>query len=65
MTSTNNIAKLVEKIDINMYKYLYTASIAKEVATTGDGGNSFGIIIIGMIIVIVGMIGFIITKNNK
>ncbi len=65
MTNTNSITKLIDKVDINMYRYLYTASIAKEVASSGDGGNSFGIIIIGMIVVIVGMVGFIITKNNK
>ena len=65
MTNTNNITRLIEKLDINIYRYLYTASIAKEVATTSEGGNSFGIIIIGMIVVIVGMVGFIITKNNK
>ena len=52
-----------ENIDVNMYKYLYTASIAKEVVS-GKEGNG-GILIVGMIIVIVGLIGFILTKNRN
>lgn len=45
------------------YEYLYSASIAKQVAT--EGGNSSGILIIGMVVLIVGIIGFIITKNKN
>ena len=59
-----NTMSLIDKMDLNLYRYMYTASIAKE-AVSGKESNSGGIIIIGMIIVIVGLIGFIITKNRN
>ena len=52
-----------DKLSLGAYNSLYTASIASE-ATSRSGGNSSGIIIIGMVIVIVAIIGFIITKNK-
>lgn len=55
---------LIDKMDLNLYRYMYTLSIAKE-AVSGKESNSGGILIIGMIIVIVGLIGFIITKNRN
>lgn len=54
---------LIDKLSIKYYDYLYTASIAKE-ATTGKESNG-GILIVGMIIVIVGLVGFILTKNKN
>ena len=63
MTKTNALS-LIDRIDMSMYKYLYTMSIAQE-ATAGKEGNGGGILIIGMIIVVVGLIGFIITKNKN
>ena len=62
MTNTN--LSFVDKIDMSLYKYMYALSIAQE-AVTGKEGNSGGILIIGMIIVVVGLIGFIITKNKN
>ena len=59
-----NSISLIDKMDLNIYKYMYTMSIAKE-AVSGKESNSGGILIIGMIIVIVGLIGFIITKNKN
>ena len=61
---TRTSLSFVDKIDMSLYKYLYTASIAKE-AVGGKEGNGGGILIIGMIIVVVGLIGFIITKNKN
>ena len=63
MSETNTMS-LIDKMDLNLYRYMYTASIAKE-AVSGSESNSGGILIIGMIIVIVGLIGFIITKNRN
>lgn len=63
MTNSNTMS-LVDKIDLGLYKYMYTASIAKEAVSSGEH-NSGGILIIGMIIVIVGIIGFILTSNKK
>ena len=63
MTNTNTLS-LIDKMDIGMYKYMYTLSIAKEAVSSGKS-NSGGILIIGMIVVIVGMIGFILTSNKK
>ena len=63
MTNTNTMS-LIDKMDLNLYRYMYTASIAKE-AVSGNESNNGGILIIGMIIVIVGLIGFIITKNRN
>lgn len=54
---------LLDKLTVKYYDYLYTASIAKE-ATAGKESNG-GILIVGMIIVIVGLIGFILTKNRN
>lgn len=62
MTNTN--LSVLDRIDINLYKYMYTASIAKEAVESGQS-NSGGILIIGMVIVIVGIIGFILTSNKK
>ena len=59
-----NTLSFLDKITIKYYDYLYTASIAKE-AIAGKESNSGGIIIVGMIVVIVGLIGFILTKNRK
>ena len=55
---------LLDKITIKYYDNLYTASIAKE-AISGKEGNSGGILIVGMIIVIIGLVGFIMTKNRN
>jgi len=54
-------ANLIDRIDINLFNYIYSLSVAKEVASKGNSG---GIIIIGMIVVIVGIVGYIITKNK-
>jgi len=54
---------LFDRITLKYYDYLYTASIAKE-AAAGKESNG-GILIVGMIIVIVGLIGFILTKNRN
>ena len=57
---TNNL-NTFDKININLHNYMYTASIAEQAA---DGKNGGGILIIGMIIVVVGIVGFIMTKNK-
>lgn len=54
---------LFDKLTIKYYDSMYTLSIAKE-AATGKESNG-GILIVGMIIVIVGLIGFILTKNKN
>lgn len=54
---------LFDRITLKYYDYLYTASIAKE-AAAGKESNG-GILIVGMIIVIVGLVGFILTKNRN
>ena len=59
-----NTLSLLDKITIKYYDYLYTASIAGE-AVSGKEGNSGGILIVGMIVVIVGLVGFILTKNRN
>ena len=59
-----NTISLIDRIDMGMYKYMYTMSIAQE-AANGKEANGGGILIIGMIIVIVGIIGFILTKNKN
>jgi len=59
-----NTLSLLDQMTIRYYDYIYTASIAKE-AVAGKEGNSGGIIIVGMIVVIVGLIGFILTKNRN
>lgn len=63
MTNSNTMS-LIDKIDLGIYKSMYTMSIAKEAVSSGNG-NSGGILIIGMVIVIVGIIGFILTSNKK
>ena len=63
MTNSNTIG-LIDKVDLGIYKYMYTLSIAKEAVSSGKS-NSGGILIIGMVIVIVGMIGFILASNKK
>lgn len=59
-----NTLSFLDKMTIKYYDYLYTASIAKE-AVAGKDGNSGGILIVGMIVVIVGLVGFILTKNRN
>lgn len=54
---------LFDKLTVKYYDQLYTASIAKE-AVSGKESNG-GILIVGMIIVIVGLVGFILTKNKN
>ena len=54
---------LFDRILLKTNDYMYTASIAKE-AAAGKESNG-GILIVGMIIVIVGLVGFIITKNKS
>ncbi len=61
--NVENTINLFDKLSMKYYGYLYTASIAKE-ATSGNESNG-GILIIGMIIVIVGLIGFILTKHKN
>jgi len=63
MNEANNTIGFFDKFLLKYYDYLYTASIAKE-ATTGKESNG-GILIVGMIIVIVGLVGFILTKNKN
>ena len=58
-----NTLSLFDKLKLKYYDYLYTASIAKE-AVSGKESNG-GILIVGMIIVIVGLVGFILTKNRN
>lgn len=60
----SNTLSFLDKMTIKYYDYLYTASIAKE-AVSGREGNSGGILIVGMIVVIVGLVGFILTKNRN
>ena len=61
--NVNNTINVLDKLTFKYYDYLNTLSIAKEVMS-GKEGNSGGILIIGMIVIIVGLIGFIITKNK-
>lgn len=65
MTEQNveNTINLFDKLSMKYYGYLYTASISKE-ATSGNVSNG-GILIVGMIIVIVGLVGFILTKHKN
>lgn len=53
----------IDKIVVKYYDSIYTMSIAKEVTTTG--GSNGGILIIGMLVAIVAIIGFILTTNRK
>lgn len=61
--NVENVVDLFDKLSMKYYGYLYTASVVKE-AFSGKHGNG-GIIIIGMLIVIVGLIGFILTNNSN
>ena len=61
--NVNNTINVLDKLTFKYYDYLNTLSIAKEVMS-GKEGNNGGILIIGMIVVIVGLVGFIITKNK-
>lgn len=58
------IPSFLDKMTIKYYDYMYTASIAQE-AVAGKEGNSGGILIVGMMVVIVGLVGFILTKNRN
>lgn len=53
---------LFDKLTIKYYDYLYTASIAKEVVSSKEGNG--GILIVGMIIIIIGLVGYIFSKNR-
>lgn len=61
--NVSNTLSLFDKLTIKYYDYLYMGSIAKE-AAAGKESNG-GILIVGMLIVIVGLIGFILTKNRN
>ncbi len=63
MSEVNNTMSFIDKISLKAYDSLYTLSIAKE-AVSGKESNG-GILIVGMIIVIVGLVGFILTKNRN
>ena len=56
MSEVNNTMSFIDKISLKAYDSLYTLSIAKE-AVSGKESNG-GILIVGMIIVIVGLVGF-------
>lgn len=59
----DNIISNFDVLSIKLFNCFYTMSIVKE--TVQNKGNSGGIIIIGMLVVIVGLIGFILTKNKN
>lgn len=59
----DNIISNFDVLSIKLFNCFYTMSIVKE--TVQNKGNSGGIIIIGMVVVIVGLIGFILTKNKN
>ncbi len=44
--------------------FIYNLSVVKD-ATASGGSSNTGIIIVGMIIIVAGLIGFTITKNGK
>ena len=58
-----NTFSLFDTLSIKLFNYLYTFSIVKEAVK--DKENSGGIIIIGLIVIIVGLIGFIMTNNKN
>lgn len=62
-SNVNNTISILDKLTFKYYDYLNTLSIAKEVMS-GKEGNNGGILIIGMIVIIVGLVGFIMTKNK-
>lgn len=59
----DNIISNFDVLSIKLFNCFYTMSIVKE--TVQNKGNSGGIVIIGMVVVIVGLIGFILTKNKN
>lgn len=61
--SMTKTLSLFDKLTFKYYDYLYTVSIAKE--TVAGKESNGGILILGMIIVIVGLVGFILTKNKS
>lgn len=60
--NVNGTLSVLDKINIRFNDYLYTASIAKEVVSSKEGNG--GILIVGMIIIIVGLVGYIFSKNR-
>ena len=52
-----------DKLSILPYHYMYTVSIAKEVASQ-ENGNGIGMLVIGMVVVVVGIVGFIMARNK-
>ena len=58
-----NTFNLFDTLSIKLFNYLYTFSIVKEAVKEKE--NSGGIIIIGLIVIIVGLIGFIMTNNKN
>ena len=58
-----NTFNLFDTLSIKLFNYLYTFSIVKEAVK--DKENSGGIIIIGLIVIIVDLIGFIMTNNKN
>ena len=60
--NVNDTLSVLDKINIRFNDYLYTASIAKEVVSSKEGNG--GILIVGMIIIIVGLVGYIFSKNR-
>ncbi|MEG2351190.1 MAG: hypothetical protein RSA10_03995 [Bacilli bacterium] len=63
---TENLSLMLNQLDMSSIKastYLVIMSIAQT--STKSSSNNTGIIIMGMIIVIVGLVGFTITKNKK
>lgn len=61
--NNTNAAGVLDNLSMKYYNFLYSASIATE-ATQGNASKG-GILVIGLIIVVVGMIGFIITKHKN
>lgn len=60
--NVNGTLSVLDKINIRFNDYLYTASIAKEVVSSKEGNG--GILIVGMIIIIIGLVGYIFSKNR-
>lgn len=62
MIKTDDTLSMMDKININLYNNLYSLSIAKE--ATSSEGNGAGILIIGLIVVVVALAGYIMSKNK-
>ncbi len=60
--NVNNTISLLDKVNIKLNDYMCTLSIAKEVVSSKN--SSGGILIVGMIIVIVGLVGYMLSKNR-